>query len=245
MHNLESEDLSNKVILEVGSGRGDTTCKLVDLLDGRPNSQLIVSDVSDKFFEQLQDEFRGRNAQIRFICTGAQELRDISSTSIDFVVCNYTLCAVNSQAGVVTLALRRFWEVLKPGGKLFIEEEFPIYKQDTPLQEIWAAKWRILKASMILAGRFPYNEIAPEILQSLCHLAGFENVEWTEHTEVFHDLDVLNFFRKRLDTLLTEIPVENIRAGFTEMANELQNKSKQFGGIEVPFYRFVAQKSPA
>ena len=34
---LENEDLSNKVVLEVGSGRGDTPRPLVDLLDGRRN----------------------------------------------------------------------------------------------------------------------------------------------------------------------------------------------------------------
>lgn len=243
MHNIENEDLSDKIILEVGSGRGDTTRKLVELLGGKPNTQLIITAVSDRFFQQLQDEFQAKNVQIQFIRTGAHELQSIPNGSVDFLICKYTLCAVNSQAVLAILALRRFWEVLKPCGKLFIEEEFPIQKQDTPLQEIWAEKWRILKSSMILAGQSPYNEIEPEILETLCHLVGFQKVEWRGHTEIYHGVEALDFFQKRLDILLKEIPVESLRAGFSEMAIKLRKKAVLAGGMEIPFYRLVAQKS--
>lgn len=240
---IEDEDLTNKVILEVGSGRGDTTRKLVHLLEGKPNSQLIVTDISDQFFPQLHNEFQARHVQIKFICTGAQELQDIQKHSVDFLVCQYTLCAVNSQAGLIALALKRFWEVLKPGGTLFVEEEFPISKQDTPMQKIWAEKWRILKSAMILAGKSPYNEIAPETLVGLCHVAGFENVEWAEHTEEYQNADVLDFFQKRLYALLEEIPARSLRVGFAESAMNLRRKAAQIGGMEIPYYRLVAQKS--
>lgn len=124
---------------------------------------------------------------------------------------------------------------------MFIEEEFPINKQDSLTQEIWAEKWRILKSAMILTGKSPYNEIAPEVLKSLCYLAGFESVEWTEYTELYRDVEVLDFFEKRLDVLLKEIPVESLRAGFTAMATDLQKKAVAVGGMETPFYRLVAQ----
>jgi len=126
LNTIENEDLSGKTILEVSSGRSDTTRTLVDILEGKPSAQLIITDISGKFFEQLSDEFQGRNVQLRFIQTGAHELQDVFDSSIDFLVCNYTLCAVNSQAGLVALALKRFYDVLRSGGKLFIEEEFPI-----------------------------------------------------------------------------------------------------------------------
>jgi ubiquinone/menaquinone biosynthesis C-methylase UbiE len=241
--NIEDEDLTNKLILEVGSGRGDTTRKLVDLLEGKPDAQLIVTDISDTFFQKLRNEFQTRNVPIQFICTGAHELQGILHHSVDFLICNYTLCAVNSQAGLIALALKRFWEVLKPAGKLFVEEEFPISKQDSPMQKIWAEKWRILKSAMILAGKSPYNEIAPETLEGLCHLAGFEKVEWTEHTEEYHNVDVLDFFQKRLYALLEEIPARSLRVGFAESAMNLRRKAAQTGGMEIPYYRLVAQKS--
>jgi ubiquinone/menaquinone biosynthesis C-methylase UbiE len=239
---IENEHPANKVVLEVGSGRGDTTRKLVDLLLGQVGAQLIITDVSDRFFHQLRDEFQGRDVQIQFIRTGAHELHGIPNNSVDYLVCNYTLCAVNSQAGLVALALRRFWEVLKSGGKLFVEEEFPVSKQDTPAQQVWAEKWRILKSVMILAGKSPYNEMEPGTLEGLCRLAGFEDTRWTAHTETFRDDKALDFFQKRLDALLTQLPNESLRAGFAELAVMLHNKATQVGGMEVPLYRLTAQK---
>lgn len=58
------------VKLEVGSGRGGTTRKLLDLLSGKPGVQLIVTDISDHFFSQLRAEFQVAQLPIQFICTG-------------------------------------------------------------------------------------------------------------------------------------------------------------------------------
>ena len=240
--NIEEESLTNKVVLEVGSGRGNTTRKLVTLLSKHTGARLIVTDISDMFFSQLQSEFTASKVQIRFIHTSAQELINIPNNSIDYLVCNYTLCAINSRVGSLASAIRRFWEVLKAEGKFFAEEEFPIDRQNTPAQEIWAEKWRILKAAILLSGELPYQEIAPETLKGLCLLSGFENIKWAEHSETFSGADTLDFFRRRLDKILTDIQSERLRAGFLEAAMDLQNRAKQVGSMEVPFYRLVAQK---
>ena len=241
---IEKEHLAGKVVLEVGSGRGDTTRKLVDLLSGQPGTRLIASDISDTFFQLLGEEFQTKDIQVRFISTRADELRGISNNSIDYIVCNYTLCAINSEAGLVALALRRFWEVLKIGGKLFVEEEFPISKQDTSAQKIWAEKWRILKSAMILAGKFPYNEIEPVTLERLCRLVGFADVLWTAHRETYPDVKVLDFFQKRLGGLLPQLTNESLRAGFTELAVKVYKRASQSSdnAMEVPFYQLTAQK---
>lgn len=239
---LASETLAGKVVLEVGSGRGDTSRLLVDLLSEQPGVRLIITDISDRFFFQLRDEFQARDLPVQFVCTAAQELSGIGANSVDYLVCHYTLCAVNSQACLVALALRRFREVLKVGGKLFVEEEFPIGERDNPAEAIWAEKWRILKAAMALAGKQPYNEIAPELLEDLCRLAGFAQVSWTAHSETSRDPGVLDFFQKRLDALLPELANDNLRNGFAELAAKLRAKALQTGGMTVPFYRLTAQK---
>jgi hypothetical protein len=95
---------------------------------------------------------------------------------------------------------------------------------------------------MILVGQSPYNEIAPADLADLCRLVGFKNIDWTEEIETYPNTDVLDFFQKRLDSLLKEIPDENIRIVFAEMATKLRIKAIQFGGMEIPYYRLVAQK---
>lgn len=241
---IEEEHLAGKVVLEVGSGRGDTTRKIVDLLSGQPGAQLIASDISDTFFQSLGKEFKTRGMHVRFICTRAEELLGIPDNSIDYIVCNYTLCAVNSEAGLAVLALRRFWEVLKAGGKLFVEEEFPINMRNTPAQEIWSDKWRILKSAMVLTGKFPYNEIDPVTLVKLCRVVGFEDVLWTAHLEIYHDVQVLDFFQKRLDILLSQLNNDSLRSGFFELALELHNKASQSHDrvMETPFYRLTARK---
>jgi len=239
---IAQENLSGKTILEVGSGRGGTTRKLVDLLLGQPDATLIVTDISDKHFSKLREKFKDKNLQIRFIRTGACELDGIENNSIDYLVCNYTLCAVNSKPGLVTLALRRFWEVLKSGGQLFIEEEFPISKTDTPAQEIWSEKWRILKSLEILTGEFPYTEFSPDTLSGLCRLVGFKDVRWTADTEMFKGAEVLAFFQKRLDTILPRLPNNHLQAGFAQIASNLQEKAVRTGGMEIPYYRLTARK---
>jgi ubiquinone/menaquinone biosynthesis C-methylase UbiE len=47
---IESEPLAGKAVLEIGSGRGDTTRELVALLSGQAGAKLIVTDISDTFF---------------------------------------------------------------------------------------------------------------------------------------------------------------------------------------------------
>lgn len=239
---IENEQLANKVVLEVGSGRGDTTRRLVNLLSGKPGAQLIIADRSDRFFQQLQNEFKESGVQTLFVQTDACDLTDIANDSVNFIVCNYTLCAVNAHSGSVMLAIRRFWEVIKKGGSLFLEEEFPIGSQATPTQEVWAAKWRILKSAMILAGQLPFNEIEPAILGKLCELAGFEEVRWTAHTATYTNVDSLDFFQCRLDFLLKHLPTESIQTGFAEMAKALHTQAIETGGMEVPYYRLTAQK---
>ncbi len=239
---ITDQDLAGKVILEVGSGRGGTTRKLVDVLSRWSGASLIVTDVSDIHFQSLREEFQGKQVPIRFIRTKAQELEGIGACSVDCLVCNYTLCAVNAEAGQAVLALKRFREVLRDGGRLLVEEEFPISYARTPRQEVWAEKWRILKAMTLVAGGLPFNEFAPDALAGLCRVVGFGRVEWEAATEEYQGVAALDFFEQRVERLLAEMPNEELRAGFERWAFELKEKTERVGGMEVPFYRLTALK---
>ena len=76
------------------------------------------------------------------------KLTGIKNDSADFIVCNYTLCAIASRAGRETLAIKRFYEVLKKGGKLLLEEEYPVTHVENERQQIWSSKWGILKSTL-------------------------------------------------------------------------------------------------
>jgi SAM-dependent methyltransferase len=240
--NIDTENLTGKHVLEVGSGRGDTTRSLVALLSKYTGTTLTVTDISDTHFQQLKKEFTNQSVRTRFIQTDACSLSGITSDSKDYVVCNYTLCAINAQAGQAALALKRFWEVLRAGGKLYVEEEYPIDKKDNPAQGIWSDKWCILKVATILRGGFPYNELQPETLAEMCRAAGFEDIEWSASTTFLPGANSLDYFHTRLKRLLQDIPNIHLKQGLSELASELNQKVVQTGGMEIPYYQLCARK---
>jgi SAM-dependent methyltransferase len=234
--------LAYKVILEVGSGRGDTTRQLVRCAAGQPGVSLIVTDVSNAHFASLQSELCGMGVPLAFLCTGACELAGIVNDSVDYLVCDYTLCAVEAQAGCGALALRRFWEVLKPGGCLFVAEEYPIMMARTAAQSVWAEKWRILKTMTLLTGGLPYVEFAPDTLAALCRLAGFIEVQWKALNTLDTNPDALDFFFKRMNRLLAQMKDDSLRVGFAALASQLQTGFSEVGGMETPAYELTARK---
>jgi len=240
--NIDTENLTGKHVLEVGSGRGDTTRALVALLTKYSGTTLTVTDISDIHFQQLKDEFADQPIRIRFIPTDACSLSGITSNSKDYVVCNYTLCAINAQAGQAALALKRFWDVMRAGGKLYVEEEYPIDKIENPAQGIWSDKWRILKVATILCGGFPYNELQPETLTEMCRAAGFVDIEWSAYTTFYPGVNSLNFFHTRLKRLLQDIHNPHLKQGLLELASDLTQKVAQTGGMEIPYYQLYARK---
>lgn len=240
MFDISTRDLAAKTILEVGSGRGDTTRVLVNLIKNQPGGRLVATDISDSHFAPLVEEFKG--SDVCFICTDAGLLEGIETDSVDLLVCNYTLCAVEARGGGALQALTRFHEVLKLGGELFVEEEWPIEFAETPAQQVWAEKWRILKAALLVAGEHILHEFEPESLGKLALATGLSGVEWEKDTSLFSGLDMLRFFHTRLERLMPRFPNEALRSGFQEWAASLDEKVKLAGGMEIPFYRLHASK---
>ncbi len=106
--------------------------------------------------------------------------------------------------------------MLRPGGWLFVEEEFPIDQAATPPQEVWAEKWRLLKAATVAGGGSPYTEFHPQDLADLCRLAGLGGVEWSADKTIYQGAGILDFFQARLERLLPRLPNDVLRAGFAK-----------------------------
>ncbi|MBN2385764.1 MAG: class I SAM-dependent methyltransferase [Anaerolineales bacterium] len=243
IQDLSTRDLVGKTVLEVGSGRGDTTRNLVSLLAGKPGARLIATDLSDDHFARLGAEFAGSGVQVDFLRTEAQNLIGVPDGSVDYLVCNYTLCAVEARAGSTLQALGRFHETLRTRGEIFIEEEFPIDVAANPAQKVWAEKWRLLKAATELTGGAPFHEFAPEELAELVRRVGFINIQWAADSSFLPEPHALQFFHARLERLMAAFPSPRLRDGFASSAVVLDEMASRAGGMEIPFYRLTAHKS--
>ena len=239
---IDDEMLADKTILEVGCGLGRTTRNLVSLLSGYAGTQLIVTDRSDNYLERTRSSLGSTDFEPGFIKTDACELAGIEPESIDYIVCNFALCEINSNIGSGTLALAKFLSVLKPGGKLFIEEEFPISEAIGPTQQSWARIWRVLKSALILVQqKTPSTEYHPEVLSKICGIIGFADVDW-EATVRTHELGWMKNRLGLLQQYMSGYPAPQVGKMFMYMAENVSSQAQQFGKVDVPIYLLSAVK---
>ncbi|WBW96905.1 class I SAM-dependent methyltransferase [Oceanirhabdus sp. W0125-5] len=239
---IYNKDFTNKTILEIGTGRGRTTKILADILKNYKGAKLISTDIYGGNFKRVNEELKDTGVEMEFIETGAVELNGIEEKSVDFIVCNYTLCAINSEVGQGILALDKFRKVLKQGGVIHIEEEFPIYDISNQRQEIWAEKWKILREIEMYKGSKLYKEYNHEILKQILHILGFEQIEVKCDAHLFQGQDCLEFFNIRVDKYLDGIENKHFINYIEEQRKKLTTKAVKVGGMEVPSYTLEAIK---
>jgi ubiquinone/menaquinone biosynthesis C-methylase UbiE len=231
----------NKIVLEIASGRGDKTRELAMQMVGG-GGRLIVTDISDEHFEAIRTNLSTLDLAVDFIRTSALKLAGIRPGSVDLVVCNHALSVINAIVGQGELALHKFYEVLKPGGKLYVEEELPHYMAASSAQLIWAEKWRLLKAAQLLSGSKPTNEYQPDILEALVSWVGFKEIEISDE---INNLPVAEWwppFELRLTEYLNALDDETLQAGLSTRNKTLKTKTEQTGSMEVPYFILTALK---
>lgn len=240
--NISDRPLEGKTVLEVGCGTGNTTRRLASLLVRQSDTKLIVTDISDQHFARIRRDIAEIGLEPEFVKTDATELTGVEPGSVDYLVCNYALCEISSQSGKGVLALQRFMKVLKSGGYLFVEEEFPINAASSPPQNVWALTWRILKSVIILVERrVPTAEYEPDVLSAISELIGFEDVN-LESGSKRDSLDWLLPRMQMLDKRLAGLPNESLRSGFKAVMQEVRQRAEKIGHVEIPIYRIVARK---
>lgn len=242
MDNIFDQCLNGKTILEIGTGRGGTTRYLASLLSKSSNCKLITTDISDCHFQELKDELKYSEVNIEFIKTDACTLKGIQNNSVDYLVCNYTLCAINSEPGCETLALNKFKNVLKDGGLLYIEEEFPVSHIENEMQNIWSLKWKILKSCTTLLGKSTYNEMEPHVLKSILEILGFNNIRYETSVSKILGENCLDFFMLRVNNYIEELHDDDYIKCIQKISASLKNKAIQVGGMEIPSYILTAVK---
>ncbi len=241
IHNL---NLSNKSILEVGTGRGGTTLELILLLEKFPTAKLITTDIVDvgEEFTQYCEGLGDLQKQIQFIKADATQLESIPNESIDIIIVNYTLCAINSVCGKLPIALNRFYHLLKPQGILLIEEEFPIDWAKNDNQKIWADKWRSIKTALISSGKLCYNEIHPNQLMKILTLLKFHNIEREDGLNMLHHSEVIPLFDHQISGSLSPQCDSNLEKGLLKWVAKIKKDIRKLEYMEIPYFRLMASK---
>jgi arsenite methyltransferase len=111
-------------LVDVGAGEGLVAFRAIDRIG--PSLRVTLTDVSApmlRYAESLALQRKVR-AQCTFLERSADNLEGIADSSVDVVTTRAVLAYVADK----TAALREFWRILKPGGRLSIAE--PVLQDD-------------------------------------------------------------------------------------------------------------------
>jgi ubiquinone/menaquinone biosynthesis C-methylase UbiE len=241
MRDLDAINFRGKTILEIGSGRGGSAMELLDLIRDVPDSNIILTDIQSMDLTEFLRENPEWNNRLRFIQTDACELSGIRHESIDIGVGYNTLCAINAVPNKLIQALEKMYSVLKPGGLVYFEEEFPLSVAKSPHQKIWANQWQILKELLRKNNQAPNKEISPHALQKMLLHVGFKEVDWDQTENIFHAREVIPAFWDRIDYWSQALP-QDVRSRYQTMAENWEGKMRKLQTMEIPVYTISGVK---
>lgn len=122
---LEGAQLhAGQTIADVGTGDGFVAFRAIERIG--PSLRVFLTDVSEPLLEhaRAQAQERGVHEQCTFLHCAADHLTGLAGESVDRVVTRSVLAYVANK----TAALREFYRVLKPAGRISIAE--PVFQDD-------------------------------------------------------------------------------------------------------------------
>jgi len=168
-------------VLDVGAGDGLIAFGALERLG--PSGHVIFSDIS----QDLLDHCRAAAAEeglldrCRFVLASADSLTDMADASVDVVTTRSVLIYVKDKAA----ALREFYRVLRPGGRISVFEPINVLMHDpdrlsgcdiTPVKPL-AAKVKALYESIQPPGDDPMLDFDERDLVRYAELAGFAAID--------------------------------------------------------------------
>ena len=170
-------------LLDVGAGDGLITFGALERLG--PSGQVIFSDVSADLLEHCRKAATAEKLldRCRFVLASADCLADVDDASVDVVTTRSVLIYVKDKAA----ALREFYRVLRPGGRISLAEPINVLMSlsdpdlfggydVTPVKAL-AAKVKALYDSIQPPGVDPMLDFDDRDLVGHAVDAGFETVD--------------------------------------------------------------------
>jgi ubiquinone/menaquinone biosynthesis C-methylase UbiE len=170
-------------VLDVGAGEGMIGFAALDRVG--ETGHVVFSDVSDELLRSCKDiaESLGVTDRCEFVSASASRLDAVESGSVDVVTTRSVLIYVEEKAA----ALREFFRVLRPGGRMALFEPINRFGRPEPEGRFWgydvadvwelAARVRaVLDDAQAAAGALTMTDFDERDLIAWTESAGFETI---------------------------------------------------------------------
>jgi len=170
-------------VLDVGTGDGLIAFGALERLG--PSGHVVFSDISQDLLDHCQQAAVGEGLldRCRFVLTSADSLTDVADGSVDVVTTRSVLIYVKDKAA----ALREFYRVLKPGGRVSLFEPINVLMSlaapdlfsgyDVTPVRAQAAKVKALYESIQPPGEDPMLDFDERDLLRHAQDAGFAEID--------------------------------------------------------------------
>ena len=143
---LHGIDFADKLILDAGTGPGQTTGRLVDkVIEAGKSSRIISVDHNQGALDNVRKELGDKAEVVQFLKADLADMPQVGSSSIDITACTDVLCMVEGSPLRSVKVLSEFKRMLKPKGELIIGEQVPMPKATVPKERVWRDAGRFLR----------------------------------------------------------------------------------------------------
>ncbi|MFQ5818645.1 MAG: class I SAM-dependent methyltransferase [Candidatus Heimdallarchaeota archaeon] len=232
---LKGINLQDLVVMDAGTGAANTTLWLAQKLNDAGSSEIISIDHNPDTFPDAKRKLNKFAKLVGFVATDLTCI-PIKSGSIDLIVSHATMCAINDRPLKAVKALSEFFRVIKKGGWLLINDEYPLPKASTSKEEVQVKRWQIYKALAELVEGDHYTEIFPEELEFAAKFAGFQDVEWKRFEGGPLSEEVMNEWSEAISKMIHKIDDKDLQAAFRKVVERISEEFKNHGGVFPPYY---------
>jgi SAM-dependent methyltransferase len=232
---LKDINLRRLLIVDAGTGAANTTLWLAQKLKEADGGRIISIDNDAEVFPDAKAKLSDFRNVVEFLRADLT-LVPIGNESVDLIVCHATMCAINDRPLKAVRALSEFYRILKKGGWLIIDDEYPLPKASKPEQEVQVKRWQTYKAIAELVNGEHYTEIYPEELEFAAKLVGFKNVELKKFEGGPLSEEAMNEWKEEMPGLINEIEDEDLKMAFKKIVERIWKRYKEQGGIFPPYY---------
>ena len=232
----------DKLILDAGTGAGQTTERLVDkVIEAGKSSRIISIDYRQEALDEVRNMLGDKAELMQFLKADLTDMPQIESSSIDIIACTDVLCMVEMCPLRSIKVFSEFRRVLKPGGLLIIGEQVPVPKAKASKEQVWAKRWQIHKAMSHLLEQRHLEEILPEDLEFCLESLGFDSIRWA----IFQGKDFgdsVDWGLNRPLSTAKKLEDELLQRAFIKQIEQLRETFAQYGGAFLPYYIIHARK---